>query len=326
VWAQEAGVRATRRLQAFRHTQPDNHKRQAAHAVVSPPDGTIRNEREFYQGRKQAAEIAEEKGFRGFAVVPHPWRVKDEAKQEWREKVERDGDGEPVIGVWVWLRNEFEEEQLKTRIYWSPHYHIIGVTTANMEPGEDSDEWVYEFLRSLTSYNGIRDEESHNDVYGAFRYLLSHTGQPAGSSKQSVTWYGDLANSVFVEDATESWQIQKPSEGVRSALLREIEKVAGVTDIDADESDESGGQDDNSDDMGNCPCDECDGVLIDVFDVKLYLRHNEPPPEVSENMMKAYEWRVGHREPPPGLKHPQTEQQARDVFAQLADISDYQSL
>jgi hypothetical protein len=272
------------------------------------------NEREFYEGRKRAAEIAEEKGFRGFAVVPHPWRVTDDAKQEWRENVSRDEDGDPKIGVWVWLRNEFSESEIKERIYWSPHYHIIGVTTADMEPGEESDEWLYQFRRSLTPYEGVRDHESHEDLYGAFRYLLSHTGQPAGSSKQSVTWYGDLANSIFVEDATESWQIQKPSEGVRSALLREIESVAGPTDIDDAESDESGAQDDATDDAGDCPRDDCDGALIDVFDVRAYLRHNEPPPDVSRRMETAYEWRVGDRSPPPGMKHPQTEEQAREAF------------
>jgi hypothetical protein len=275
------------------------------------------NEREFYDGRSKAAEIASEKGFRGFAIVPHPWRVTDDGKDEWRENVERDDDGDPAVGVWVWLRNEFTEHELKERIYWSPHYHIIGVTTPNMDPGgEDSDgEWVYQFRRSLTPFEGIRDSESHEDLYGAFRYLMSHTGFPEGSTKQAVTWYGDLANSKFVEEASEDWQIEKPSEGVRSALQREIEKVAGPTDID--ESDESGAQDDSSDDIGDCPCDDCDGVLIDVFDVKDYLRHNEPPPDVADRMEAAYEWRRGIRQPPPGLKHPQTEEQAREAFESL---------
>lgn len=323
IWAQEAGVRATKRIQAFRHTLPDNHERQVAHASVSPPEGSVMNERQVYQGRKKAAEIAREKGFRAFAVIVHPYRVTEEAKQEWREKVERDESGDPVIGIWVWLRNEFEWCEIEERVYWSPHYHIIGVTTADMEPGKDSDEWLYNFIRSLAPYEGIRDGESHNDLYGAFRYLLSHTGQPASSSKQSVTWYGELANSVFVEDATEEWQREKPSEGIRSALLREIEAVAGPTDIEDDESDESGAQDDGADDVGECPCDDCDGVLIDVFDVRDYLRHNEPPPEVAKRMEAAYEWRVGDRAPPPGMKHPQSEAEAREAFEELLTRSAY---
>jgi len=306
IWAKEAGVRATVRIQSFRHTQPDNHKRQAAHAVVAPPEGSIMNERQFYKGRKKASEIASEKGFRGFAIVAHPWRVKEWVKQDYR-------DAGPDVGLWVWLRNEFTETELRDRIYWSPHYHIIGATSAGMEPGNESDEWLYEFIRSFESYGGIRDTESHDDLYGGFRYLLSHTGYPEGSTKQAVTWYGDLANSVFVEDASEEWQIEKPSEGVRSALEREIEAMAGVV----QEDDEDGVQSEETDDMGECPCDDCTGVLIDVFDVRAYLDHNDPPPEVADRMVTAYEWRVGDRLPPPGLKYPQTKEQAIEAFESL---------
>jgi hypothetical protein len=305
IWAKEAGVRATVRVQSFREIQPKDHRRQVAHGVVAPPEGEVMNEREFYEGRARAAEIAEEKGFRGFAVVAHPWRVRESAKQEYREV-------DPDTGLWVWLRENHDELELREKIYWSPHYHIIGVTTADMEPGDESDEWVYEFIRSMEPYENSRDRESHEDVYGAFRYLLSHTGFPEESTKQSVTWYGDLANAVFVEDASQEYQIQKPSEGVRSAIRREVEAVAGPT--DDDESDDEVGESKETDEVGDCPRDGCNGVLIDVFDVEMYLRHNEPPPDVADKMQTAYRWRVGDRSPPPGLKHPQTEEQAREAF------------
>jgi hypothetical protein len=263
------------------------------------------NERQFYNGRSKAADIAEEKGFRGFAIVGHPWRIDQQTKAEYR-------DCDPDVGKWVWLRNEFSEQELRDRVYWSPHYHIIGVTTADMDPGDESDQWVYEFIRSLESYHGIRDRESHDDLYGSFRYLLSHTGFPEGSTKQAVTWYGDLANSVFVENAGQEWQTEKPSEGVRSALRREVESVAGVTE---DAEDEDGGTAaSESGDLKECPCGECGGVLVDVFDIRAYLDHNDPPPEVANRMIAAYEWRLGDRMPPPGLKHPRTEAQAREAF------------
>lgn len=308
IWAKEAGVRATVRIQSFRYTQPDNHRRQVAHAVVAPPEGSVMNEREFYQGRKKAAEIASGKGFRGFAIVPHPWRVTEATKLEYQE-------ADPDIGVWVWLRNEFSETELRDRIYWSPHYHVIGATSTGMEPGDASDEWLYEFIRSFERYKGIRDRGSHEDVYGAFRYLLSHTGFPEGSTRQAVTWYGDLANSMFVEDASEEWQIEKPSEGVRSATRREVEAVAGV--IGDDERDESGVHGEESDDVGECPCDDCGGVLIHVFDVRTYLDYNEPPPGVTARMVAAYEWRMGDRLPPPGMRRPRTKEQAIEAFEAL---------
>ena len=305
IWAKEAGVRATERVQSFRETQPKNHRRQAAHAVVSPPDGAVMNEREFYDGRSRAADIAQEKGFRGFAVVAHPWRVTDEAKRAYRIE-------EPEVGLWVWLRRELSEPELREMIYWSPHYHIIGITTQEMEPGDGSDEWLYEFIRSFGAYENKHDTESHEEVYGAFRYLLSHTGFPEESTKQAITWYGDLANAVFVEDASEDYQIQKPSEGVRNVIRREIEAIAGPT--DGAESDDEAGDRQDGDEVGDCPCGDCDGVLIDVFDVEAYLRHNEPPPDVATRMEIAREWRLGRRAPPPGLKHPQTEEQAREAF------------
>ena len=305
IWAKEAGVRAAVRVQSFREVQPDDYRRQAAHAVVSPPEGDVMTKREFFDGRSKAADIAREKGFRGFAVIPHPWRVKDETKQAYRIE-------DPDVGLWVWLRRELDEDELHEHIYWSPHYHIVGSTTQEMEPGDESDEWLYEFIRSFGRYEGKHDIESHQEVYGCFRYLLSHTGFPGGSTKQSVTWYGDLANAVFVEDATQDYQIQKPSEGVRNVIRREIETVAGPT--DGDESDDEGDGGDDGDEAGDCPQGDCDGLLIDVFDIDAYLRHNEPPPKVATRMEIAMEWRLGRREPPPGLKRPQTEEQAREAF------------
>jgi hypothetical protein len=306
VWAKESAIRASHRVQSFRHTQPDDWHRQLGHAVVSPEEGEVMNERQVWDGRTKAAEIAQEKGFRGCAVIPHLWRVTDEGKERYEAEVPRDEDGNALYGTWVWLRNDVED--MDELIYWSPHYHVIGPTSAGMEPAKESDEWVYNFIRAVQPYTGTRDSESHEDVYGLFRYLLSHTGFPAGSSKQVTTWYGDLANSVFVEDATEDWQHQKPSEGVRSVLKREIEKVAGDEDEDDDDGDGVG------DEEGECPEDDCDGVMIDVFDVTAYLRQCDPPPEVRTKMKLARDWRLGEIEPPPGLKRPSTEAELRETW------------
>jgi hypothetical protein len=180
-----------------------------------------------------------------------------------------------------------------------------------MEPAKDGDEWVYQFKRSAESFDGVRDADSHEDLYGLCRYLLSHTGYPEGSTKQTVTWYGDLANSVFVEDATEEWQNEKPSEGVLSALEREVEAVAGPS-AEADESD--GEAVSEGDEVGECSVDDCGGVLIDVFDVGMYLRHNDPPPEVQRSMEVCRDWRLGRLEPPPGLKSPRSEEHAREAY------------
>jgi hypothetical protein len=302
VWAKDAAVRATVRLQAFRYTQPNDWHRQVAHAYVSPPEGEVMTEREYWEGRSKAAEIAKSKGWRGFTVIPHPYRVTEEGKERYRAE-------DPDYGIWVWLRNDVEGMSRYTK--WSPHYHIIGATGADMEPARDGDEWVYQFKRSVESFDGVRDADSHEDLYGLCRYLLSHTGYPEGSTKQTVTWYGDLANSVFVEDATEEWQNEKPSEGVLSALEREVEAVAGPS----AEDDESDGEAvSEGDEVDECPCDDCGGVLIDVFDVGMYLQHNDPPPGVREMMVTARDWRLGRIEPPPGMKRPRSKEEAEEAL------------
>lgn len=310
LWADAAAIRATVRLQLFRYTR---EFKQAAHAVVSPSDGDIRSEREFYDGKKKASEIAQEKGWRGFAIIAHPYRITDEAEAEYKAEVERDADGNPEVGVWVWLRQTFGEAELHDRIYWSPHYHIVGATSRGMDPADEDDEWVYNFIGSLPEIRGSWDGQSHVGVYGCFRYLLSHTGWPDGSSKQTITWYGDLANSVFVEDATQGWQIQQPSEGVKSTIQRNLEEEI-ETDAEVDADGESDDLSEESDDCGPCPDSECDGRLIDVWDIRQYLEHNDPPPDVADRMRTAREWRAGERRPPPGLKHPQTETQAREAL------------
>lgn len=308
-WAKKAAVRITRRIQAFRYTQPDGPLRQVAHGVVSPPDGAVRNRREFWDGRSTAAEIAQEKGWRGFCVIGHPWRYTEEAAALYNA-------ADPDYGIWVWLRKDVSEERFYELTRWSPHYHIIGATSPDMDPGEESDAWTYKFIRSMDPMESIYDTEAHQDLYGAVRYLLSHVGYPEESTKQTTTWYGDLANSVFVEDATEDWQQQKPSPGVLSKLTREIEAVA---DVQVDDDREAG--EDARDDLGDCRQDDCDGVYIDVFDVPMYLEGNDPPPGVAARMMAAWEWRLGDRVPPPGMKNPQTEEQAREAFESLITSS-----
>jgi hypothetical protein len=258
------------------------------------------NEREFFEGRTKAAEIAKEKGFRGFAVIPHPFRLTEAAKAMYDM-------ADVEYGIWVWWRRDrgFDDDL----IYWSPHYHIIGATSADMDEA-DSEGWVYQFKDSLPRFDGIRDRDSHESVYRVFRYLLSHTGFPEGSTKQATVWYGDLGNNVFVEEATESWQAQKPPEHIRDSLRSEIEEAVGPTAED-DERADSGV---DVDDKGECPNEDCDGVLIDVFDVSAYLRQCQPPEGVREIMIAARDWRLGRVVPPPGLRFPQTEEQARESF------------
>jgi len=300
VWAQEGSVRAAKRIQGFRYTQPPDYRRQVAHAVVSPEPGDVRTERAYWKGVTKAAELAEAKGFRGFAVIPHPWRLTELGEQLFKHV-------DPEHGKWVWIRWLLERsDHWRCLFEWSPHYHIIGLTTPDMEQGNESDEWMYHFIRSLGPFEGIRDSESHSEVYGLFRYLLSHTGYPEGSTKQVLRWYGDLANNVFVEDASEDWQHEKPSEGVRDALEREIENVAGYS------MEEDGGGVEDDEDEHVCSHEGCCEQIISVWDIEQYLRQVNAPREVADVMVVARDWRFGRIHPPPGMKRPQTQAEAQE--------------
>jgi len=308
-WALDAAVRATVRLQAYRYQQPEDWRRQAAHAVVSPPEGDVRTKDDYWRWRSKAGEIAQEKGWRGFAVIPHPYRPTDEAKERFRRE-------DPDCGIWVWLRNDVED--MMRLVKWSPHYHIVGATGADMDPAKESDEYVYRFIRSAERFDGIEDTVSHEDVYGLFRYLLSHTGFPEGSSKQTTTWYGELSNSVFVEEATESWQVEKPSDEVLSKLELTVRDAVGLF-VD-EESDEDVGVE--KDGLDGCSRKDCDGVMIDVFDVSAYLRSNKVDSEVEKWMKAMRDWRLGRVEPPPGLKHPESREEVREAAEEIVDGGD----
>lgn len=296
MWAKEAAIRATVRIQAFRETQPDDYRRQVAHGFVSAPEGSIRTWREYFDGYAKAADLAKEKGMRGFAVIGHPWRLTEEAQELYREEM---GE-EPDIGAWVWARNVYDGA-VDELTYWSPHYHVIGATSADMEPGGKQDgEWFWQFKRSVERYE-LTEEPSYQDLYGLFRYLLSHTGYPEESTKQVTRWYGEMSYSTFGDD-------EKPNGGTMATIERMAEKAAEPEDA------EEGGGEEPEEDGERCSSEGCDGVLIDTLEVPDFLMQADPPPEVREKMQLAYEWRMGWLVPPPGLQKPRSREEARETF------------
>jgi len=301
IWAKPAALRATVRIQAFRETQPDNYLRQLVHTTVSPPEGAITTIQGYREGRSEALDLAKEKGIRGGAVVPHPFRPNEKGKTLYREET---GDDPDAPGLWVWLRNTIDD--WREFVEWSPHYHVIGMGTPDMDPGgaEKDGGWLYHFIGSFDRYER-RDRASYESVYGAFRYLLSHTGWHEDDPMDAVTWFGDLANNKFVDDATASWQIEKPPDAVMRTIERIAEEVAGG---ELEEDRDGAAEDEDRE------CSECGEVMIDVFDVPVYLDRADPDPEVRERMQAAYDWRLRRSVPPPGLRFPQTEEQAREAF------------
>ena len=307
LWSRDAAIRGATRVQSFRHTQPDDWHRQLVHSVVSPEAGVINTAREYWNGYSDAAELAEEKGMRGFAVIGHPWRVTAEGKKLYREH----GGAGSELGMWVWLRKHLDEAELMELIEWSPHYHIIGLASEDMEPASDDDEQTYKFIRSLSRYGGVEDRDSHEDVFGLFRYLLSHTGYQSGSTKQVTRWYGDLANSVFVDDATEEWQIQKPLDA-EERIAEILKELASGEDRDGEGVD---------DEREQCSCEGCNAAVIPVEEIDAYLREYDPPDDVATVMQAVMDWRHSDVRQllPPGIGRPETLEEAKEALSILVE-------
>jgi hypothetical protein len=281
---------------------------------VSVDTDDVSTKRELFAKRTDVADMAMEKGFRGCAVIPHPWRASDLGKMLWRAKVDRDDDGEPIIGFWVWLRHNSEWLELDEMVNWEPHYHIIGPTSPDMEGAKESDKWRYHVIKfNEEPLTHTADQDSHEEVFSTFRYLYSHVGEPPECDRQMTTWHGELANNVFVDDATESWQVAKPSQGVVDSIERNVKEMSGQC-IERDESDGDG---DESDDVGDCPKGDCCGNLIGVWDVDDYLDQNNPPPDVLNKMRVCRDWVEGVVTPPAGMKQPTVEKDARHALARM---------
>lgn len=302
-WAKESALAATERVQAFRETQPANHKRQTGHFVFSPDDvpRTLRGLRET---RTEAKEVAKSKGVRGGSLVLHTHRLTEEVLTEYRA-------AEPKVGAWVWVRQEYGESWREVAV-WSPHVHVVGLMSPEMSAGgDDGDGGVWHLIRTLDRYTGPNDRNSHDDVYGAFRYLLSHAAVPTEETDdglRSRSWFGELHGSKFSpEESLEPWKLKR--------LRRVIEEVAdgAITEEAAEEYREE----EESLEAGECPCDDCGGVLIDVMRLDEYLRQAEPPPDVSRVMEVCHDYRMGRLQAPPGMRNPSSEEEAREVVKEL---------
>ncbi|MFB6176064.1 MAG: hypothetical protein ABEI99_02770, partial [Halobaculum sp.] len=249
------------RIQAFREKEPADYHRQTGHFVYSPsePPQTLRELREL---RKEAYETAKEKGVRGGTVVLHPWRLKDAVLERYRET-------ETDVGAWVWVRKEYGENWREAAV-WSPHAHVVGLMSPDMEPGKGSGD-VWHLIDTMGAYHGPNDKKSHDELYGTFRYLLSHALVPTEETDDNIrtrTWFGELHGSVF-----------DPEEEIGTATYRRLKRV--VNEVAERSPDEDRGESENDEEETECPVEDCEGEVIDVLETPRYLDSVDPPDIVS---------------------------------------------
>lgn len=301
-WTRERATGATRRIQAARWAEDDGIDRRGVHAVMSPPEGEIRTLQQVADGFREAYELAEEKGIRGGVAVFHGFRVKKEVQDEFQEV-------DPEMGIWRWIRTE-RAEDWRELTYWSPHYHIIGLCRDfEADDPDQQDGWVARRIRSLDPMTSLSDPEPYDDVVGLVRYLMSHATFEPGENptmRDCVRWFGELATTKF-----------KPESEVSEEHLNAIERITEEVVGESEEDEQGGAGVEEEDECENCgarsrsPIWEAGGALMDKGWCEQIGR------EQQQRLVAAFEWAIGERPPPPGLKRPSSEEEAREALDEL---------
>jgi hypothetical protein len=155
------------------------------HSTVSIDDDSL----SFSEARSEAAETAKNAGYEAFGMIPHHYRITDEAKSELHEMYDVSTEG----GFWKALIEnhksdwfEFVEEGL--------HFHVIGSVGKKFT----EDSWMKngkEVGGENVVVEHIRDLPKVEDLNTAWEYVMSHATPPEG--RHYATWYGGISYQKF---------------------------------------------------------------------------------------------------------------------------------
>jgi len=308
-WTRRRAEKIARRLGAARQAEPDGIERRAIHAVVSPPEGEIRTLNDVAQGYRDAYGLAQEKGVRGGVAIFHGFRETQRATDLYREAI-ASGDWDPEADgkKWAFIRRRDARlereigngEDWRALTYWSPHWHVLGLSTEfEADDPNAQDGWVARNIRSLESFK-LHSESAYDDMVGAARYLLSHGTFETDTSKDCVRWFGELATTKF-----------SPEEELSEGALSVVERLAKEA---AESHEEREEETPENEECGVCgsrsrsPIWDAGGALCDPGWCQRIGREQE------RRLQAAFEWAIGERLPPPGLKRPTTEEQATEAL------------
>jgi hypothetical protein len=293
-----------RRLTAYRFSQPPGVERRVVHAVASPPPGEVRTLTDVGRYRRKAQERLKQRGLRGGVMVFHGFRAKAETKEAYEAARQANEEVRKAMkaegGLWQFIRES--APAWRSLVYWSPHYHVVGAAL-EFEADDSEDDWVIRRLSSADSLRSLRDNSAYTSVAKMSRYILSHaTFEPDGV--RAVTWFGELHSTQFDPEA-------ELSAGALSVIERKAAEEVGRPVED--------GVGSESDDERRCEEDGCDGELRAIWDAGLFLMDmdwcDSVGREAEHRLAVAFEWAVGERQPPPGLKKPRS----RDEYADALD-------
>lgn len=282
-------------------------KKRAVHAVVSPPEGSVRSLGDVQDGFREAYSLAEERGVRGGVAIFHGFRVRTEVREVWEAERELQ---KTSMKLWRWVREH--EQDWRELTYWSPHWHVLGLSADfEADEGDEPEQWRVRRIRSLDSFRldePVRRQDGAEtgweDMTGAAMYLLSHSSFESDTSKDCVRWFGELSTASFSpEDALD--------EGEWATIRRKAAEAADAP-LPPDEGDEGGARE--CEDCGSSSwshISKAGGALVDPGWTSDIGRDRE------KRLATAFEWYIGERKPPPGMKHPRTEEQALEALESL---------
>lgn len=301
-WARRRSEKITRRLGAARYAAEGGLSKRAVHAVVSPPEGSMRTLSDVQQGFRDAYQLAKEKGVRGGVAIFHGFRVTDEGQSLYEGAKER-GEWDPGTDGRLWSFVRSHERGWRDLAHWSPHWHILGLSRDfEADDPDEQDGWVARRIRSLKPFR-LTEPEGYQDMVGASMYLLSHATFESDSSKDCIRWFGDLATTVF-----------SPEEELSEGSLSVVERMAREAAQSGPERGEGTPGEEEGEECENCGSTSRSPIWEAGYALQDPGWCNQIGREQQRKLSAAFEWAIGERVPPPGLRRPTTEEQAREAF------------
>lgn len=320
-WAEPRATSVVQRLAAGRWAEPDGPDRRLVHGSISPPEGSMPSPTALFEGRSEAVDLAREHGIRGAVVIAHGYRPTSQTKRRFGAAKDAGFEG----GIWRFIREN--ERSWYGQVYWSPHYHVVGLCRDFVEGDDDADDgWVVQnhstglgvepnpgVDRRFSPFENLRDVDPYEDMIAVVRYLLSHA--TFVENRQAVTWMGDLHGTNFDPE-------EAISRGSWMTIQRRVEELIG------EESDRPDDTEGDPEEPEECPEEGCDGFLHPIWEVQDYLdqRGDDLELEAQTRLITAFDWALGDDDsieaPADGWPRPRTEQAARAAFEELQSGSE----
>lgn len=235
------------RLAKYREAQSEGFDRRLCHIVISPPQDRYWQADSVFEKRSEAYDVLKKAGVRGGSVHVHPYRTSEHADFLYNTAKEK-GELERA-GKWRFLRSlAISWDDMQEFIEPAPHYHVLGAVR-DLDTSKIPEGWVVKNIRSFNKFHR-EDKESYLDMVRVGWYLRTHSAEFAG--RQSVTYFGELAPSVFSPGEELDGKVSMEIEGLLNSIF-----------------------DENPHEDNECGRDGCHAEVLDLLYLDDYLSNQE---------------------------------------------------